>query len=197
MSGTAPVKEEEPVIGHLNLRQTRDLGVPSSLQGITRQAKSSVHLWKLQEYAGCFHSCRNLSFMATACRSWCFLWQPRLVGSREQLAGPAQGRVRSVSSPAPLLSLGNCCTKFPLTAGLNLREQCALVHFPEISAGIPESSRPAKPFCSLSYSQVLHCCSSLCTWFLFCSSQHTHTGVWPLNQDTRPSKLQFHQRTCF
>lgn len=122
--------------------------------------------------------------MATACRSWSFLWQPSLVGSREQMAGAAQGRVRSVSRPAPLLSLGNCCTKLPLTAGLNIREQCVLVHFPEISKGISESSRPAKPFCSLSYSQALHCCSSLCTWFLLCSSQHTHAGVWPLNQDT-------------
>lgn len=32
ISGRAPVKEEEHVIGHLNLGQTRDLGVPSSDQ---------------------------------------------------------------------------------------------------------------------------------------------------------------------
>lgn len=39
MSGTAPVKEEEPVTGHLNLRQTRDLRVPSSDQTLALQGK--------------------------------------------------------------------------------------------------------------------------------------------------------------
>lgn len=77
MSGRALEKEEEHIIGHLKWTQTRDLGKPSSHQPFfishscfVRQVKSlSIHLWKFQEYAGCFNSCRKLSFMATACRS--------------------------------------------------------------------------------------------------------------------------------
>lgn len=130
-----------------------------------------------------------------------FLWQPlpSLVGSREldlRFLCPGKGQ-ECFHRPAHVLRLGNCCWKFPLTAGPNLRQRCAPVYFPEILNGISESSRPAKPLCSLSHFQVflaaLHCVHGFSSAQVSIPTQ----GVIFKSRHTHPSKLQFHQRICF
>lgn len=117
--------------------------------------------------------------MASACRSCSLSAAVSLQAGGQQSAdcpiwgssAPGRGQ-KHFHRPALLLILGNCCRKFPVTAGLNLTKESAPVYFLGISKGLSESSRPVNLY-ALSYPSVLRCCS-LHTQFLFCPSQHAN-----------------------
>lgn len=125
--------------------------------------------------------------MATACRSFCGSLCPAwwAAGSRVldlRFLCPGKGQ-ECFHRPARVPSLGNCCRKFPLTAGPNLRKQCAPVCFPEILKGISEfkTCQTFMLFQLLSGPSLL--LFSVYLVSLLPKSAHPLKG-WSLNQDT-------------